>query len=200
MQKSDLDQLRAHGCTTASFPITKQVARSFLKLFEDARTSNEVMFLDLLANEMQRFLPIGGNVYAFDDVIGVAIGEFRRWLEEPERSELRLDIALTMADYLIRKERPNTAIELLTGISEPQADHERRYRLAIQRGIACMRIPGQMDNALHHFRLALAAAEAQTSDDRYKLIAKAHKELGFYYRNAGMWQVANGTYRSARDR
>jgi tetratricopeptide (TPR) repeat protein len=198
-QKSDLDQLRAAWLYYRLLSDHEAGCRSFLKLFEDARTSNEVMFLDLLANEMQRFLPIGGNVYAFDDVISVAIGEFRKWLEAPERSKLRLDIALTMADYLIRKERPNTAIELLTGISEPQADHERRYRLAIQRGNACMRIPGQMDNALRHFRLALAAAEAQTSDDRYKLIAKAHKELGFYYRNAGMWQEANGTYRSARD-
>ena len=40
----------------------------------------------------------------------------------------------------------------------------------------------------------LPQRKRRTSDDRYKLIAKAHKELGFYYRNAGMWQEANSIY------
>jgi len=198
-QKSDLDQLRAAWLYYQLLSNHEAGCRSFLKLFEDARASNEVMFLDLLAYEMQRFLPGGESLHAFDDVIGGAIGEFRAWLEEPGRSHLHLDIALAMADYLISKERPETAIELLAGMAELQADHERRYRLAIQRGNAFMRIPGHMDDALRHFRLALAAAEAQTSDDRYKLIAKAHNELGFYYRNVGMWREANDSYRQARD-
>lgn len=62
-----------------------------------------------------------------------------------------------------------------------------------------MRLPGHMEDARRYFRSALAAAQALTSDDRYKWIAKAHKELGFYYRNAGMWQEANDAYRQARD-
>jgi tetratricopeptide (TPR) repeat protein len=198
-QKSDLDQLRAARLYYQLLSDHEAGCRSFLSLFEDARASNEVMFLDLLAYEMQRFLPGGESLHLFDDVIGEAIGEFRKWLEEPERSHVHMDVALAMADYLIRKERPQMAIELLAGMAAPQADHERRYRLAIQRGNAYMRIAGRMEDALRYFRSALAAAQALTTDDRYKLIAKAHKELGFYYRNAGMWRDANDTYRRARD-
>jgi len=198
-RKNDNDQLRVAWLYYQLLSDHDAGCRSFLSLFEDARTSNEVMFLDLLAYEMQRFLPGGESLHTFDDVTGKAIGDFRKWLEEPEHSQLHLDIALAMADHLIRKERPQITIKLLKGLTEPQADHERRYRLAIQRGNAEMRISGHMADALRHFRSALAAAEAMTSDDRHKMLAKAHKELGFYYRNAGMWRQANNSYRHARD-
>ena len=38
-----------------------------------------------------------------------------------------------------------------------------------------------------------------TSADRQKLIAEAHKELGFYYRNVGLWKEADEAYQQARD-
>ena len=198
-QKNDLDQLRAAWLNYQLLSDHEAGCRTFLALFDDARRRNDVIFLDLLAYEMQRFLPSGESLQTLDDVIGGAIGEFRSWLEKPERSGLYLDIALAMAEHLIRNEQPEIAIELLANMPEPEADHARRFYLGIQRGNAHMRIPDHMEHALSNFRLALVAAQALTSDDRYKKIAKAHKELGFYYRNAGMWPEADGAYRQARD-
>jgi tetratricopeptide (TPR) repeat protein len=198
-QQSDLDQLRVARLYYQLLSDHEAGCQTFLTLFNEARRRNDVVFLDLLAYEMQRFLPGGESLDALDDVIGEAIAEFRTWLEDPTHSDLHLDIALAMADYLIRNEKPETAIDLLTDMPEPHDDHERRYRLSIQRGNAHMRIPNHMNDAREHFRSALAAAEMLRTDDRYNLIAKAHKELGFYYRNAGMWREANDAYRRARD-
>ena len=199
VRKLDLDQLRAARLYYQLLSDHEAGCQAFLDLFESARDRNDVIFLDLLAYEIQRFLPGGVSLHTFGDVIGGAIGEFRTWIEEAEHAELHLDIALAMADYLIRNEQPETAIELLASMPESQADHRQRYRLSIQRGNAYMRVPGHVKDAVSHFRAALAEAQALTSDDRRKLIAKAHKELGFFYRNAGMWREANEAYRQARD-
>ncbi len=199
VRKRDLDQLRVARLHYQLLSDHEAGCQAFLDLFQGARERNDVIFLDLLAYEMQRFLPGGVSLQTFDDVIGGAIGEFRTWLEEAEHAEFYLNITLDMADYLIRNEQPETAIELLASMPESQAGHRERYRLSIQRGNAYMRVPGHVKDAIYHFRAALAEAQALTSDDRRKLIAKAHKELGFYYRNAGMWREADEAYRQARD-
>ncbi len=171
--------------------------RRFLDLFEQAKDANDILFQDLLAFEIQRFLPGGVHAYAFGDAVGEVIGEFREWLSF-ERKDLYLEIGLSMADYLIMTEQPEAVIDLLERLPA-SVDHHQRYRLSNLRGNACMRIPGRVKDGLQHFQQALAEATALTSDDQPKLIAGAYKELGFYYRNNGQWAEADDAYRRARD-
>jgi tetratricopeptide (TPR) repeat protein len=51
---------------------------------------------------------------------------------------------------------------------------------------------------MEHFRRALSIAEQTESRTQHKLIAAAHKELGFYYRNEGRWIEADESYAKAR--
>ena len=198
-RKRDLDQLRAARLYYQLLCDHGTGCQAFLDLFQVAGDQNDIIFLDLLAHEMQRFLPGGVSPHTFGDVIGEAIEEFRNWLGKAENAGLHLDIALAMAEHLIRSEQPETAIDLLASMPESRADHMQRYHLGIQRGNAYMRIPHHVRDAQLHFTLALSEAQELTSDDRHKLIAKAQKELGFYYRNAGMWREADEAYRQARD-
>lgn len=198
MRKRELDQIRAARLYYQLLCDADAGCRQFLSLFTEAGDHNDVIFMDLLAFEMQRFLPGEVSLHAFDDVIGGAIGEFRVKLAK-QHPEHHLEIGLAMADYLIRSEQPETAINLIDSLPESRANHQQRYRLAILRGNACLRVPGRMPDGRKHFGAALAEAAALTSADRYKLIAKAHKELGFYHRNAGSWRDANDAYQEARN-
>jgi tetratricopeptide (TPR) repeat protein len=79
------------------------------------------------------------------------------------------------------------------------ASPKERYRLDILRGNACMRIHGRVREAILYFESALHHAELMEPADRRKYTAEAYKELGFYYRNEGMWEQADEAYRRARD-
>ncbi len=131
-------------------------------------------------------------------MIGEAVREFREWLTSGG-GELYLEIGLSMADYLIRNDQPSTAIELLNELPADRADHHQNYQLFNLRGNACMRIPGQVKAGLQHFSDALDEARQVQTPDRPKLVAAAHKELGFYYRNEGLWKEADDAYQQARD-
>ncbi|HLX48037.1 MAG TPA: AAA family ATPase [Streptosporangiaceae bacterium] len=172
--------------------------QEFLQLFEKARDEHNVLFQELLAMEVQRFLPGGADPYAFGDVIGGAIDEFRDWLKYT-RPDLHLDIGMNIAEYLVSNEQPQPAAEILEGLPSERADHAQRYRLALLRGNAYMRIPTQVHNGLQHFQQALGEAETLTTANRQKFIAEAYKELGFYYRNKGLWRKADEAYQKARD-
>jgi tetratricopeptide (TPR) repeat protein len=197
-KRRELDQLRVAHLYYQLLSDFGAGCRQFLTLFAQARSAHNVLFLDLLAMEMDLFLPGRAHPYAFGDVIGIAIDEFRAWLSSAN-PELYLQIGLSMADYLIRNEQPESAVELLAGLPESSADHSQRYRLYNLRGNAYMRIPGRVKDGLPEFEEALEAAAAVRSDDRQKLIAEAHKELGFYYRNEGRWLLADRSYQQARD-
>ena len=110
-----------------------------------------------------------------------------------------LAIGLRLASYLIENERPKDAIDLLGRLPESVAGPAQRYRLSILRGNAYMRLPGMVKHGLPHFEQALVEATMLESDDRHQLVAKAYKELGFYYRNAGSWREADNAYQLARD-
>lgn len=170
--------------------------RLFIDLFAKAKKEHDILFQELLALEMERFLP-GRASYAIDDVVGEVIGWFQAWLEANGR-DFFMEIGLSMVDYLIRSEQPLAAIELLDELPE-SADYRVRFRLNNLRGNACMRIPGKVTEGQQFFELALTDAMALDAPDRHKLIAKAHKELGFYYRNLGKWDDADEAYRNARD-
>ncbi len=171
--------------------------RLFLDQLAEATSDQDLLFEELLALEMERFLP-GGAEYVFGDVIGEVIKEFRSWLLS-DGQELYREIGLNMADYLIRSEQPRLAIDMLDRLPMAEADHRERFRMSNLRGNALMRIPGRVRECLPHFEQALTEATAIESADRPMLVAKAHKELGFYYRNEGQMAEANEAYRFARD-
>lgn len=172
--------------------------RLFLDLLDQAREQHDILFQDLLASEMQRFLPGAAHAYAFGDVVGDAISEFRHWLNGDGRG-LYLEVGLSLAGHLIRNERPEPALDLVTRLPEDSADHRQRYHISNLRGNACMRISGRVKDARVHFEHALQEARDLQAADRPQLIAAAARELGFYCRNAGLWVAADKSYQDARD-
>jgi tetratricopeptide (TPR) repeat protein len=199
-RKRELDQFKAARLFYQLLSDPATGCEQLLDLFSQATQRHDVLFEDLLALEMQRFLPGGSYAHALGDVIGSEIDRFRAWLtsDSPDRY---VEIGLTMAQYLI-EERPAATLELLDQLETLPAeiaDYSQRYRMHILRGNACMRIPGRVRDGLPHFREALAAAQTVTSHAGPMLVARAYKELGFYYRNQGMWREADDAYQKARD-
>jgi tetratricopeptide (TPR) repeat protein len=197
VEKRELCRFKAVGLCYQILCNFRAGSRLFLELLAEAKGEHDVLFQDLLIFQMERFLP-GGTSYAVDDVIGEVISEYRSWLESRGR-ELYLEIGLSIADCLIRSEKPLAAIDLLARLPMEEADHRDRFRLNILRGNAYMRIPGQVREGYGHFEAALTVASSLTGQDRLKQVAKAHKELGFYYRNRGLWDQADLSYKQARD-
>lgn len=197
-RKRELDQLKTARLSYQLLCDFGDGCRQFLDLFRLARDQHDVIFQDLLAFEIQRFLPGGNRDGAVGDVIDDAVAEFRAWLTS-EGAGLYLAIGLEVADYLIANEQPASVIELLDGLPTDAADHPHRYRMDILRGNACLRIPGKVREGHWYFRQAVDDAEALISDDRSTLVARAYKELGFYYRSTGEWDMADLSYQRARD-
>jgi tetratricopeptide (TPR) repeat protein len=196
--KRELDQFRAARLFYQLLSDFEAGCQLFLSLFEVADRRGDFFFQELLALEMHRFLPGGVQRYTLGDVVGRAIAEFREWLPS-RRPGLYRDIGIIMSAYLILDEQPEIAIELLDALPMTGAGGTQLYRIEILRGNAHMRIPGQVRGAERHFRAALNEANLLTSEDGPKLIAQAYKELGFYFRNEGMWKSADEAYRNARD-
>lgn len=193
----ELDQFKAVRIYYMFLSDFAEGCRELLELFDQARKDSDVFLQDLLALEMQRFLPGGAYPHAFGDVIGGMLDEFRRWLQS-EAPGCYLTIGMRLADYLIENERPRDAIQLLDRLPAV-ADSRQRYRLSILRGNACMRVPGRVKDGLPYFEQALAEAAELEPGDRQRFIAEAYKELGFYHRNEGSWEKADDAYRQARD-
>jgi tetratricopeptide (TPR) repeat protein len=171
-----------------------------LRTYDEAKRVNDVFLLDLLALEMERFLPGGIRPHALGDVIGGMLREFRVWLTT-RSPQSYLALGLRLAEYYNDNERQDGTLKLLDRLEPiaPAASPKERYRLDILRGNACMRIHGQVREAIRYFESALHDAELMEPADRRKYTAEAYKELGFYYRNEGMWEQADEAYRRARD-
>jgi tetratricopeptide (TPR) repeat protein len=195
-QLAQMKTVRLHYAMLCDFAAGCQ---QFLGLLNQAMSEHQVLFQDLLAAEIQRFLPGGVHSRASGDVVGEVIDEFRAWLRTDEGRGVHLEIGLSMADYLIRSEQPQQALDLLAELPRENTTALQRYRLSNLRGNACIRIPTEFRHGWAHFDGALLEAIGMQSDNRLRLIAKAHKELGFYYRNAGKWREADESYQQARD-
>ena len=195
-RKRELDLLKAAHLYYLLLYDFDAGCRQFLDLFGLARDRHNVIFQDLLAFELQRFLPGGDLPAAVGDVIGGAIAEFRAWLTS-EGGALYLDMGLSLAEYLIDSGQAAAVATVLDGLPSKAADHRQRYRLNLLRGNACLRVAAQVREGQRYFRRALADAEALTSEDRSRLVARAHNELGFYYRCAGEWTNADRSYEKA---
>jgi tetratricopeptide (TPR) repeat protein len=214
-RKRSLDQLKATRLFYEILSDPEAGCDRFLRLFGDAVVRGDVLFQDLLAVEMQRFLP-GAYAHALGNVVGTQIDQVWSWLAM--NSDRYLEISLALADYFV-EEQPAQALELLDRIEVPAepadgpsqageldrsgnaVDFIRHYRLHIVRGNACLRVPGRVSESRRHFELALnyARSAAVPDQERSRLVATATKELGFYFQSQGMWREADRAYREARD-
>jgi AAA ATPase domain len=195
--QQELNQLRAAQLFYLLLSDPGKGAKQLVELLSQATRRHDVLFQDLLAFQMQRFLPGGADRSTLGDTVGAAIKGFRDWLEG-EGQDSYVGIGLEMASYLIDREQPAAAINVLDRLPVP-ADHERRYRLRKLQGNACMRIPGRVREGETRFLEALDVARLLPLPDHYETIADARKELGFYYRNIGLWNNADEAYKEARD-
>ena len=195
--QQELNQLRAAQLFYRLLFDFTAGSRQFVELMEEARGRHDILFEDLLAFQMQRFLPGGADENTLGDTVGGAIDSFRSWLPSEGRDSY-VKIGLAMATYLIDREPLDAALALLSQMPEP-TDHLDRYRFFNLQGNACLRTPGRVREAGDHFKRALAEAAQLTEPDRHRCSADAHKELGFYYRNIGLWLSADEAYRLARD-
>lgn len=200
VRSREVDQFRAvqiYYLFLSDFPAGCQL---LLTTYDQAKLDNNVFLLDLLALEMERFLPGGAYPHAFGDVIGGMLAEFRRWLTD-ESPESYLALGLRLAEYYNENARQDSTIRLLDRLAPlaPGAPPVVRYRLDILRGNACMRIPSRVREGQAFFRSALRDAEAMDPPERSIFIAEAYKEIGYYYRNEGLWEQADEAYEKARD-
>jgi len=195
--QQELNQLRAAQLFYQLLFDFTAGSRQFTRLMEQARGRHDILFEDLLAFQMQRFLPGGADENTLGDTVGAAINSFRRWLPGDGRDSY-VKIGLAMATYFIDREQLEAALNLLSQIPEP-ADHLDHYRFCNLQGNACLRTPRRVREAGDHFEKALAEAAQLPEPDRHRRKADAHKELGFYYRNIGLWKKADEAYRLARD-
>lgn len=194
VRKRDLDQLKAAGLTYRLLCDFEAGCDQYLSSLETAKRDRDVPFADLLTLEMQRLLP-GRFRYPLGDIIGDRVADFHRWLAL--RPQQYREIGLSTAGYLIDREQPAAAKDLLESLPTTDMAFGHGHRLSILLGNACMRISGQVRHALTHFRRALAEASELRPPECYKFIAQAQNELGFFYRHQGMWREADGAYRDA---
>ncbi|MEU4446165.1 tetratricopeptide repeat protein [Actinosynnema sp. NPDC050801] len=171
-------------------------AATFLAWHDEAIQRHDVLFVELLCHEVERFLP--GTRLSLNDSESAAVLGFRQWLRD-EGATRHLEIALRVAAFLTDNEQPAEALELLADVPGHAAGPRLRGTLANLRGNACLRLPERVVEAEEHFRQALRGAADLPADLRATALAHAHKELGFYYRNVGRWADAEDSYSSARD-
>lgn len=196
-QRQEVSHLRSAQVFYQLLSGFAQGADQFLTLLARATREHNVLFEDLLAFQMQRFLPGGQDTSSLGDAVASTVAGVRAWLDG-EGSEKYAEIGLAMAGFLIDREQFDAALALLDRLPVP-SDHLRRYRLLWLRGSARMRMAGQVKQASEDFKMALAVVAESKSDDQHRLIAAGYNALGFYYRNIGMWRMADEAYRNARD-
>ena len=148
VRKRDLDQLKAAGLIYQLLCDFEAGCEQYLDWLEEAKRDRDVPFADLLTLEMQRLLP-GKFRYPLGDVIGDVVADFHRWLAA--RPRLHREIGLSTADYLIDRELPAAAKELLESLPDTDMEFAHSHQLSILLGNACMRIAGQARHGLAHF-------------------------------------------------
>ena len=166
-----------------------------MALCDRAAQRRDPLFMELISHEMEQFLPRTQPGEVLDEVVDLVTADYRRWLVA-EAPELHVAVVIQIAAFLLRSEQPASALELLDNLPVP-ADPELRYRIAIERGNASMRIPGRVRHARAQIIDALQHAQQLGSmDERSLREAEAYKELGFYYRNLGLWKDADDSYQT----
>src|SRR5579872_1016268 len=195
-RQHELDQYRAAGVYYHFLTDFADGCSELLSRYEQAEEAGNTYFQDLIVLYLQRFLPGGTPSGAFNDVIRLKLEEFRDWLVR--RPERYVELALLVAKHQIETSQATAELKLLDELPAPE-HHLQRHRISLLAGNACLRIPGRVADGKRYLERALADARALPSQepDCAKLIAEAHKELGFYYRNTGEWGKADDSYAAA---
>jgi tetratricopeptide (TPR) repeat protein len=195
IRKREFDQLRSAALYYRLLSDFAAGTDLFLETFGQAAARHDLHFQELACHELERFLPPVPAAEPMEDAVGAVVERFRAWLaEKPLRY---LDIGLRIAQFLNNNAQPRSALSLLNRLPEQGADPDLRYRLANERGNAWMGIPGEVEQAKHHFELALRHAGDLPSPEQEHRRAQAYKELGYYTRNLGRWRQADEYYQSA---
>jgi tetratricopeptide (TPR) repeat protein len=197
-EKRELDQLKTAQLHYRLLDDFQAGSDSFIELYRQTSARHDLLFQELICHELELFLPHGETAEPLENMLGTVVERFHRWLvtQAPTRY---LEIGLSIAHFLTQNEQPSQALELLLNLPESSAGPDLRYRLANERGNACMRIPGQIDKANEYFQRALEETHNFDSPEQERREAEAHKEFGFYFRNLGRWQEADKAYGGARD-
>ncbi|HWO63016.1 MAG TPA: AAA family ATPase [Umezawaea sp.] len=197
-EKRELDQMKTAELHYRLLVDFQEGTTAFLHLYGLATKRHDTLFQELICHEVERFLPRAQLATPLEDVLGVVVRRFHRWLVE-DASRRYLEIALDIANFLTGNQQPAAALELLRDVPVHQAGPELRFRLANARGNACMRIPNQVDKASTFFHQAGLEARGLGLSNSKRLQAQAHKELGYYLRNIGKWVDADAAYLKARN-
>lgn len=197
-EKRELDQLKTAQLHYQLLDDFQAGSDSFIARYEQASARHDLLFQELICHELERFLPNGETTEPLEDVLGIVVERFHHWLvtQAPVRY---LEIGLRIAHFLTQNEQPRSALELLRDLPESSAEPDLRYRLANERGNACMRIPGQIEKADEYFQRALEETHNFTSPEQERREAEARKEFGFYFRNLGRWHKADEAYDGAHN-
>ena len=163
----------------------------FTAMFAEADKRNDLHLMELAYHEFDGFLPRRNSSRLAIDAIGVVVDRFRSWLAG--RPSEWLTIGLDLVRFLIQNSQPRHAISLLDKLPTV-TDPGLAYRYEQVRGNAFTRIQGQVEPAGEYFLRALRNARELGS---VRLVAEAHKELGYYKRNLGKWREADGHYSDA---
>jgi tetratricopeptide (TPR) repeat protein len=172
----------------------------FLGEFKQAGHDQDLLFQDLLATAMLRYLSAGDAPGAFQDVDSDVIKEFRDWLETGHQGLYR-EIGIEVGEFLVASGQARSAIEVLAVLPLAGADARQLSHQKILLGNAYMRVPGEVKEGLHYLTEALQVSKDARlqPEDRHRLAAEAYKELGFYNRSVGRWREADEAYEHARD-
>ena len=198
--KREIDLLKLSGLDYQILSDFAVGCQRFLDLFEQARRDQDLLFQDLLATSMQRYLPASDTPNVFGDVVKDVVNEFRDWLTAGQHALYR-EIGAAIAEYQVSAGQGTAAVELLKSLPLGNADAYQLIRHNRLLGNAYLRVPGQVKEGLRYFQEALSVAEGADLEqvERNRLIAGAHKSLGFYYRSVGRWHDADAAYERARN-
>jgi tetratricopeptide (TPR) repeat protein len=199
-EKREVDQLKASRFLYLLLSDREAGCRYFLELFEQASRDQDLLFQDLLATVMLRCLGIGEATSVIDDAARSALERFRNWLRDQQHALYR-EIGITLAEFLLTSGQATTAVRLLRDLPLDGADVHQVSDQKILLANAYLRVPGEVREGLRYLREALFIADDAALEPaaRYRLAARAYKELGFFYRNLGRLDEAETAYGHARD-
>lgn len=174
--------------------------RYLLDLFAEAGQRQDLLFQDLLATAMRRYLTAGEIPGAVDDADSDVIREFRDWLVAGHQ-DLYREIGIALADFLVHSGQATAAIEVLAELPLSGASPHQVSRHRLLLGGAYLRVPREVRQGLYYLEEARLVAEdpVLTPEESNRLAAAAYNSLGLYYRNVGRWQDADTAYQHARD-
>jgi tetratricopeptide (TPR) repeat protein len=194
--KRELDQLRVARLHYLMLLDPERGAHSFLRMVQDARRKNDVSFRSLVTTEMRRFLPGADRTPAVAEAIVESVTALQTWLTDQNRAAY-VEIGVQVASQLMDDEQWAGARAVLAALPINNAPPSNRYRVYNLLGNTYMRLPGRVREGHGQFLRALSEADNVAMPEQRQLKAEAQKELGFYFRNVGLWRDADRAYGEA---